>query len=29
MHDEARQRIVDLYTAWGKPEKAAEYRAKA
>ncbi len=26
---EARQRIVDLYTAWGKPEKAAEYRAKA
>jgi serine/threonine protein kinase/Flp pilus assembly protein TadD len=26
---EARQRIVDLYTAWGKPERAAEYRAKA
>jgi serine/threonine protein kinase/tetratricopeptide (TPR) repeat protein len=27
--EEARQRIVDLYTAWGKPEKAAEFRAKA
>jgi tetratricopeptide (TPR) repeat protein len=27
--DEARQRIVDLYTSWGKPEKAAEFRAKA
>ncbi len=22
----ARQRIVDLYTAWGKPERAAEYQ---
>jgi serine/threonine protein kinase/tetratricopeptide (TPR) repeat protein len=25
---EARQRIVDLYTAWGKPERAAVFRAK-
>jgi serine/threonine-protein kinase len=25
---EARQRIVDLYTAWGKPERLVEYRAQ-
>ena len=25
---EALQRIVDLYDAWGKPDKAAEWRAK-
>ncbi len=24
--DAARQRIVDLYMAWGRPEKAAAYR---
>ena len=25
---EARERIVELYTKWGKPERLAEYRAK-
>lgn len=25
---EAGQRIVDLYTAWGKPAQAAEWRTK-
>src|SRR5262249_52462624 len=25
---EARERLVQLYEAWGKPEKAAEWRAK-
>lgn len=25
---EALQRLIDLYTAWGKPEKAAAYRAR-
>ncbi len=26
--EEARQRIVDLYTAWGKPERLAAYRTQ-
>jgi serine/threonine protein kinase/tetratricopeptide (TPR) repeat protein len=26
--EEARQRIVELYTKWGRPERVAEYRAK-
>jgi serine/threonine protein kinase/Flp pilus assembly protein TadD len=26
--EEARQRIVDLYTAWGKPERLAAYRTR-
>ena len=25
---EAGQRLVQLYTAWGKPEKAAEWRQR-
>ncbi len=25
---DALQRIIDLYEAWGRPEQAAEYRAK-
>jgi hypothetical protein len=24
--DDARRRIVELYQAWGKPDKAAEWR---
>jgi hypothetical protein len=26
--EEGRQRIVELYTAWGKPEKAAAWQFK-
>jgi hypothetical protein len=26
--DRARKWLVDLYEAWGKPKKAAEWRAK-
>ena len=25
---EARARVIDLYDAWGKPQQAAEWRAK-
>jgi len=28
LHDEGGQRLVELYEAWGKPDKAAEWREK-